>query len=69
MFKCPVCAEYEFEYNGDDEICGICGWQNDIVQNNDPDFWGGANDESLNEAKAEWEAKNKSGMIDNSQII
>ena len=33
------------------EICDICGWQNDLVQNEDPDFWGGANDMSLNEAK------------------
>ena len=33
------------------EICDICGWQNDLVQNEDPYFWGGANDMSLNEAK------------------
>lgn len=33
------------------EICDICGWQNDIVQNKDPDYKGGANKMSLNEAK------------------
>ena len=33
------------------EICGICGWQNDDIQNEDPDFDGGANEMSLNEAK------------------
>lgn len=33
------------------EICDVCGWQNDIVQNKDPGYKGGANDMSLNEAK------------------
>lgn len=33
------------------DICETCGWQNDPVQNDDPDYKGGANDMSLNEAK------------------
>ena len=33
------------------DICPICNWQKDPVQEDDPDFWGGANDMSLNEAK------------------
>lgn len=33
------------------EICDVCGWQNDIVQNKHPDYKGGANYMSLNEAK------------------
>jgi hypothetical protein len=32
------------------EICD-CGWQNDPIQTKDPDFKGGANRMSLNEAK------------------
>jgi hypothetical protein len=33
------------------DICGICKWEDDPVQNNDPDYSGGANHISLNEAK------------------
>lgn len=33
------------------DICEVCGWQDDTVQNNNPDFHGGANDMSLNEAR------------------
>ena len=33
------------------EICKICGWEDDDIQNDDPDFEGGANDMSLNQAK------------------
>lgn len=33
------------------EVCNICGWENDSVQNDDPDYAGGANHMSLNEAK------------------
>ncbi len=33
------------------DICETCGWQNDPVQNEDPDYKGGANKSSLNEAK------------------
>lgn len=33
------------------EICPVCNWEDDDVQFNDPDFRGGANEESLNEAR------------------
>jgi hypothetical protein len=33
------------------EICPVCNWEDDDVQFNNPDFRGGANQESLNEAK------------------
>lgn len=44
---CPVCGEriIHFEY----DICPICGWELDPVQTDDPDFWGGANNLSLND--------------------
>lgn len=32
-------------------ICNVCGWENDLVQNDDPDYDGGANKMNLNEAK------------------
>jgi hypothetical protein len=36
------------------EICPLCGWQDDGVQNDDSDFAGGANDQSLNDYRAKW---------------
>ena len=46
--KCPCCGKaYVDEY----EICDECSWENDPIQLDDPDFDGGANDMSLNEAR------------------
>ena len=50
-FECPVCHEHAFEKLGDYEICPVCGWENDKVQTLDPDFEGGANEMSLNQAR------------------
>jgi hypothetical protein len=33
------------------DICKVCGWQDDPIQNDDPDYDGGANYISLNQAK------------------
>ena len=59
MIKCPVCGQYEFEGDNDFDSCDVCHWQNDGVQFDDPDYWGGANDLSLNDYRAEWESKKK----------
>ena len=48
---CPVCEESIFEEDNDFDICPICGWENDGVQRNDHNYWGGANDLSVNEAR------------------
>jgi hypothetical protein len=50
--KCPVCDintfnDYDYEHN----ICKECFWEYDPVQVDDPDFYVGANDLSLNEYK------------------
>ncbi len=37
---------------GSFEICRICLWEDDNVQASDPDFPGGANKMSLNQARA-----------------
>ena len=34
------------------EYCDVCGWSDDDVQAADPDFPGGANKMSLNQARA-----------------
>ena len=47
--ECPVCGKYTFDEEYD--ICPYCGWENDAVQYENPDFAGGANRESLNEYK------------------
>ena len=37
------------------EICPVCFWEDDNVQFNDPNYRGGANRVSLNEAKQNFE--------------
>jgi len=39
------------------EICPVCGWEDDPVQFRDPDRAGGANEMSLNEARAAWKKR------------
>jgi hypothetical protein len=52
-YPCPCCGfltRSELDY-GTFEICPICRWEDDDVQFNNPNFRGGANRESLNEAR------------------
>lgn len=55
--KCPVCEQHEFEFDYD--ICPICGWENDDLQNAFPDRKGGANHISLNEARTQFRETKK----------
>lgn len=45
--KCPVCGKNCAEY----AVCHQCNWENDPIQRENPDFQGGANNMSLNEAR------------------
>lgn len=45
--KCTVCGSEVDRF----DICDTCGWQDDGVQNADPNNKGGANKMSLNEAR------------------
>lgn len=55
MTRCACCGELVEKY----DICENCGWQDDNVQNNNPNLTGGANQISLNEAKRKYlEQKN-----------
>lgn len=47
MTKCACCGKLVEKF----DICENCGWQDDNVQNKNPDFTGGANKISLREAK------------------
>ncbi len=45
---CACCGMVEVGFYA---FCDVCGWQDDSVQNKNPDYRGGANQMSLNEAK------------------
>lgn len=51
MMVCPVCGKYLFAEAGDYDICPVCNWENDPIQSDNPDFSGGSNVMSLNEAR------------------
>lgn len=37
---CPVCGQYQFEAWNDMDICEVCDWCNDGVQESKPDYCG-----------------------------
>jgi hypothetical protein len=49
--KCMCCQRNSLPSRSAYEICPVCGWQDDDIQNDDPDLEGGANEMSLNQAK------------------
>jgi len=51
LFPCPCCGYLTIEEPGEWEICSVCFWEDDSVQERDPDFSGGANDLSLNQSR------------------
>lgn len=50
-YSCPCCGSKTIDNLGDYEICPICKWEDDPIQSKEPDYAGGANKMSLNEAK------------------
>jgi hypothetical protein len=57
-YACPCCGflTFEDELGGTFEICPVCFWEDDFVQNNDPSYEGGANGINLNEAKKNFDS-------------
>jgi hypothetical protein len=49
--ECACCDEKTLPEDSISRICPVCGWEDDPIQNDDPDYAGGANHISLNEAK------------------
>ena len=49
--RCVCCGENTLPAGSAYEICPVCGWQDDDIQNDDPSLEGGANKMSLNQAK------------------
>jgi hypothetical protein len=54
---CPCCGYKTFSHepNGSYEICGVCYWEDDLIQLQDPDYDGGANKVSLRQAQSNFE--------------
>ena len=44
---CPCCGQYHRNFYEDLGICKVCGWEEDCVQEDDPDYTGGSNIISL----------------------
>lgn len=59
LYPCPCCCNKTITDLGNYEICPICGWEDDPVQSEDPEFSGGANVSNLNDAKKKYYAENK----------
>jgi tRNA(Ile2) C34 agmatinyltransferase TiaS len=53
---CPVCGS-QLESEGDFEICAVCNWEDDPYQRKNPEAEGGANKESLTQARKVWSQK------------
>ena len=53
-YACPCCGYLTFGEMpiGTFNICPVCFWEDDLVQKKDPEYAGGANEVSLNKAKA-----------------
>jgi len=59
--KCPCCGSLEIPEGEEGlyHICSNCFWECDPIQNDKPDYSGGANCHSLNEYRKEFERKKK----------
>ena len=63
-YACPCCDYLTLsEPPGSFDVCLVCFWEDDNVQRDDPSFRGGANDESLNEARANYRAFGASSRL------
>ncbi len=58
-FACPVCSMPVIGAARSYEICPQCGWEDDPVQLDDPDYGGGANHQSLNASRVDWSARQR----------
>lgn len=51
---CKCCGKYELDKDSLYQVCPICGWESDPVQEDNPDLEGGANELSLNQYKEKY---------------
>lgn len=57
--KCKCCGELTLDVDDMFGICSNCGWESDPIQEDDPDYEGGANKMSLNKAKEAYKQHKK----------
>lgn len=64
-FPCPCCGFYTLEEMppGTFILCSVCCWEDDPVQYVDPDYQGGANFPSLNEARENFRRHGTSDIL------
>lgn len=57
-FPCPCCGFLTLTEKppGTFDVCPVCGWEDDDLQAREPEFGGGANRVSLQEARAHFRA-------------
>ena len=74
LYPCPCCGHFSFsETSGSYEICGLCHWEDDILQLAFPDLGEGANKVSLIKAQENFmksrvkEAPSKGGHLKDTQ--
>lgn len=51
-YKCRICGLGNIDFIH--SICMFCGWEDDSLQNEEPDYKGGANRMSFNQYKQFW---------------
>ena len=54
LVPCPCCGEGLVTEGHEFDICDVCGWEDDNYQFAHPNYRGGANPMSLNEARAKY---------------
>lgn len=59
LHPCPCCGfrTMREEWRGSYDLCPVCDWEDDGVQYDDPDYRGGANEMSLNQARERFAAR------------
>lgn len=60
-YRCPCCGKLTLDEcpPGTYNICSICGWEDDPVQFENIDYEGGANIESLRQARDKFNKREK----------
>ena len=57
IYPCPIClTQNQLSAERHYEVCSVCGWEDDDLQYEEPDYEDGANLMSLNEAKRMWQS-------------
>lgn len=55
-YRCPCCGYLTLDSApGFFDICPVCYWEDDNIQRGNPDYKGGANDVSLNQARENYQ--------------